>query len=39
MSTTTTTGKNGTIVVSALRARANFEPWGNRVIQSGHSHA
>jgi prevent-host-death family protein len=24
MSTTTTTGKNGTLVVSALRARANF---------------
>jgi len=24
MATTTTTGKNGTIVVSALRARANF---------------
>ena len=32
MSTTpTTTGKNGTIVVSALRARANFGKLLNRV--------
>jgi prevent-host-death family protein len=29
--TTTTTGKNGTIVVSALRARANFGKLLNRV--------
>jgi prevent-host-death family protein len=31
MTTTTTTGKNGTIVVSALRARANFGKLLNRV--------
>jgi prevent-host-death family protein len=31
MATTTTTGKNGTIVVSALRARANFGKLLNRV--------
>ncbi len=31
MSTTTTTGKNGTIVFSALRARANFGKLLNRV--------
>jgi prevent-host-death family protein len=31
MSTTTTTGKNGTIVISALRARANFGKLLNRV--------
>ena len=31
MSPTTTTGKNGTIVVSALRARANFGKLLNRV--------
>jgi prevent-host-death family protein len=31
MATTTTTGKNGTIVVSVLRARANFGKLLNRV--------
>src|ERR1700737_2517099 len=31
MSTTPTTGRNGTIVVSALRARANFGKLLNRV--------
>jgi len=31
MATTITTGKNGTIVVSALRARANFGKLLNRV--------
>jgi prevent-host-death family protein len=31
MATTTTSGKNGTIVVSALRARANFGKLLNRV--------
>jgi prevent-host-death family protein len=31
MATTTTTGKNSTIVVSALRARANFGKLLNRV--------
>src|SRR6476646_4675941 len=31
MATLTTTGKNGTIVVSALRARANFGKLLNRV--------
>jgi len=31
MATTATTGKNGTIVVSALRARANFGKLLNRV--------
>jgi len=31
MATTTTKGKNGTIVVSALRARANFGKLLNRV--------
>jgi prevent-host-death family protein len=31
MATPTTTGKNGTIVVSALRARANFGKLLNRV--------
>ena len=31
MTTTTTTGKNGTIVVSALRARANFGKLLSRV--------
>jgi prevent-host-death family protein len=31
MATTTITGKNGTIVVSALRARANFGKLLNRV--------
>jgi prevent-host-death family protein len=31
MATTTTTGRNGTIVVSALRARANFGKLLNRV--------
>src|SRR5438874_13061234 len=31
MATTTTTGKNGTLVVSVLRARANFGKLLNRV--------